>query len=59
MTFADPNNYEILILSAKHAAAHEYFGIAIRCINKAIEDKSTNKLLYKARSEVNFSCRIF
>lgn len=52
MTFADPNNYEILILTAKHAVAHEHFGIALRCINKSVEEKSTNKLLFKALYEL-------
>lgn len=52
MSFADPNNYEILILTSKHAVSHEQYGIALRCINKAIEEKSTNKLLYKALHEL-------
>lgn len=55
MTFADPNNYEVLILTAKHAVAREHFGIALRCINKAVEEKSTNKLLFKALYEVIFT----
>ena len=52
MKFADPANYEILVLSAKHAVAHEQFGIALKCINKAVEEKSTNKLLYKSLAEL-------
>jgi hypothetical protein len=52
MTFADSNNYEVLILTAKHAVAHEHFGTALRCVNKAVEEKSTNKLLFKALHEV-------
>ncbi|KAI6191117.1 Tripeptidyl-peptidase 2 [Aphelenchoides bicaudatus] len=52
MIYADPNNYEILILASKHAVAHDYLGIALRCINKAIEEKSTNRLLFKARYEL-------
>lgn len=55
LTFADPNNYEILILTAKRAVAHEHFGIALRCLNKAIEEKSTNRLLYKALYEITGS----
>jgi hypothetical protein len=58
MTFADPNNEDVLILTAKHAVAHEHFGTALRCINKALEEKSTNKLLWVSMHEVRLLDRI-
>lgn len=52
MRFADPADAAVLTLTAKRAAAHQQFGIAIRCLNKVVEDGKGTQDLHKALYEL-------
>ncbi|CAD5234905.1 unnamed protein product [Bursaphelenchus xylophilus] len=52
MRFADHNDPAILLLTAKRAVAHEYYGIALRCVNKIINEGKATQDLQKALFEL-------
>ncbi|CAD5227592.1 unnamed protein product [Bursaphelenchus okinawaensis] len=52
MKYADHNDSTVLLITAKHAVAHERYGIALRCVNKIISEGKSTQELQKALFEL-------